>query len=202
MPTSSDKIPQKDIDWFSDVFLEHRERLVHIVQMHMNATLFQRFNAEDITQEVFLAGIKRIAYLKTNPEVPMFVKLRSLALQTLVDVERKYLKCQKRDASKDVNVDAPLPDKPSQNLWNILPNAVTSPRTQLAKEDRYVLLHQALEELSETDQEILKLRHFEELSNIEVAVILNIEVKAASIRYVRAIKRFQDCLLQYTEFHR
>ena len=44
------------------------------------------------------------------------------------------------------------------------------------------------------DREVIALRHFEELSNQETAEVLNIEPKAASIRYVRALKRLKEIL--------
>ena len=37
------------------------------------------------------------------------------------------------------------------------------------------------------DREVLILRHFEELTNGEVAQVLSIQPKAASIRYVRRL---------------
>jgi RNA polymerase sigma-70 factor (ECF subfamily) len=40
----------------------------------------------------------------------------------------------------------------------------------------------------------LALRHFEELSNQEVAEVLEIQQKAASIRYIRALKRLKSKL--------
>ena len=61
-------------------------------------------------------------------------------------------------------------------------------------------LAKSLDSLSEMDREILTLRHFEELSNKEVAQLLGIQQKAASIRYVRAIKRLRECLNQTSEF--
>ena len=49
-------------------------------------------------------------------------------------------------------------------------------------------------------RKILALRHFEELTNSEVAEVLGIQVKAASIRYVRALKRLQEILSQLPGF--
>jgi RNA polymerase sigma-70 factor (ECF subfamily) len=47
----------------------------------------------------------------------------------------------------------------------------------------------AMESLSETDREVLLLRHAEELTNAEAAEVMGIEPKAASARYGRAVLR-------------
>jgi len=44
------------------------------------------------------------------------------------------------------------------------------------------------------DREIIALRHFEELSNSEVAQVLGLSKAAASNRYVRAMTRLQAVL--------
>jgi RNA polymerase sigma-70 factor (ECF subfamily) len=44
------------------------------------------------------------------------------------------------------------------------------------------------------DREVLALRHFELLSNNDVAQILHISRTAASNRYVRAVKRLKEVL--------
>ena len=58
----------------------------------------------------------------------------------------------------------------------------------------------AIGTMSTTDQEILALRHFEELTNSEAAEALEIEPKAASIRYVRAILRLKEVLSGFSGF--
>ena len=50
------------------------------------------------------------------------------------------------------------------------------------------------------DREVLALRHFEELGNSEVAEVLGIQQKAASIRYVRALRRLKAILSQTPGF--
>ena len=55
-------------------------------------------------------------------------------------------------------------------------------------------LRAALEGLDPTDREVLALRHFEELSNLEAAAVLGIQPAAASKRYVRALERLKGAL--------
>ena len=61
-------------------------------------------------------------------------------------------------------------------------------------------MEQAVADMDPLDQEVLALRHFEELTNSEVAEVLGIQQKAASIRYVRAIKRLRAVLSQMPGF--
>ena len=53
----------------------------------------------------------------------------------------------------------------------------------------------AIEQLGEADQEIIIMRHFEHLSNQEVAETLGLTEPAASMRYLRAIRRLRELLL-------
>jgi len=48
--------------------------------------------------------------------------------------------------------------------------------------------------MNELDREVLALRHFEQLSNGEVALILGISDDTCYKRYVRALKRLKDAL--------
>jgi RNA polymerase sigma-70 factor (ECF subfamily) len=45
-----------------------------------------------------------------------------------------------------------------------------------------------------TDRAVLVLRHFEQLSNAEVAQVLEIRESAASKRYIRALRRLKEIL--------
>jgi RNA polymerase sigma-70 factor (ECF subfamily) len=53
-------------------------------------------------------------------------------------------------------------------------------------------IEEALNSMDPQDREVLILRHFEELSNAEVAQVLGIKPAAAGNRYVRALQRLKD----------
>ncbi|MEI6785051.1 MAG: sigma-70 family RNA polymerase sigma factor, partial [Verrucomicrobiota bacterium] len=77
-----------------------------------------------------------------------------------------------------------------------LVGAFTSPSGAAARADLLGLVKTAIEQMDPLDREVLALRHFEELSNSEVAETLGIEQKAASIRYIRALRRLKEVLAQ------
>lgn len=179
--------------WLAEVWLEHRDRLVRLLASRMPRVLLRRMSADDMAQEAYLACGRRLDFLKSRPDVPMFVKLRRIALQTLTDMERRHLGSVKRDAMKESTWDDDA-DDPSVDAWAQFADSISSPRTHLERLERQAMARRILHEMPAMDREILELRHFEELSNNECAAVLEIAPKAASIRYVRALKRFQDLL--------
>ncbi len=50
--------------------------------------------------------------------------------------------------------------------------------------------------LSEQDREIILMRHYEHLSNFEIAEVLGLNPPAASMRYLRALRRLRELLEQ------
>jgi RNA polymerase sigma-70 factor, ECF subfamily len=63
-----------------------------------------------------------------------------------------------------------------------------------ARADQKIVLQEALNAMSPLDREILTLRHCEQLSNDQVAVVLGIGVSEASEGYIRALKRITPVL--------
>lgn len=175
--------------WLAELWLEHRDRLLRLLALRMPPALLRRMSVEDLLQETYLACGRRVDFLQAEPEIPMYVKLRRMALQTLTDMERHHLAAAKRDAMKE---SSPEDDAGVADAWAQFADTISSPRTHLERLERQAMARRVLAQLSDKDREILELRHFEEMGNGECAAVLGIEPKAASIRYVRALKRFQE----------
>jgi RNA polymerase sigma-70 factor (ECF subfamily) len=56
-------------------------------------------------------------------------------------------------------------------------------------------VQQALEKLRPDDREVILMRHFEEMSNQEVAQALGLTEPGATMRYGRALVRLKEILL-------
>ena len=186
----------------SVAFESFRTRLESLAAKHLNPVLSRRLSPEDVVQETFAAALMREDFFTNEPEVPLYFKLRTILFQTMVDLERRHLAAQKRDAYKEVDVPGRSDDDTSAGGldWDMFAGTMTAPNSVLAREDRHALLRQAIGELSENDRQIIILRHFDNMDNADCARILGIDPKAASIRYVRALERLQKKLVQYTEF--
>lgn len=184
-----------------DSWEEHRGRLAAVATLRIHSMLLQRITVQDVIQQTFLNALKRPDFFVQHPDVPVFSKLRMILMQTLKDFERQYLKCQKRDLFKEVSFEKDDSEQTRiQQHWSQFASSATSPLSRLAKEERNLLLHKILYDLSEADREILELRHFEQLSNAECAGVLGISPDASSIRYVRALRRMQKLLIAFSEF--
>lgn len=59
-------------------------------------------------------------------------------------------------------------------------------------------LRHAMSELSDVDQEILRLVHWDELTRSEIAEVLELAVSAVNMRYHRAIERLEQRLISTT----
>lgn len=188
-----------EINLLGKQLMDFYPQLLSLARRNLKPVLAKRITAEDIVQDALSAASLRTEFLANNPEVPLYFKLRTILFQTITAMERKHLQCQKRDAYKELDVDDDNTTAAQLN-WNMFADTVTSPRSRLAKLDRYELLRKCMAELSDPDRQILELRHFDGMGNNECAWVLQIEPKAASIRYVRALKKLQSKLLEISEF--
>lgn len=184
---------QEENLWIAEIWLEHRTRLLNLLRLKMPDVLSKRLSAEDLLQETYIACSKAPEFLREKPELPMYVKLRFMALQTLAAAERHHLGREKRDAMRDCSPDD---GENEADAWARFADTVTSPRTHLERQERRAMARRVMEQLTESDREILELRHFEELGNNECAAVLGISVRAASIRYIRALERMKQLVLQ------
>ncbi len=185
---------------FAKLFSIHRPRLEKIVRFRMDRRLYGRVDPDDVLQESFVDGQNRLENLRNSPTHSFLVWIRLIVGQTLINVHRRHLKSERRDASRDVAIHSKKPDPNTSDSMVIqLADSLTSPSAAFSKKEIYEKVTQAVDSLAESDREIVAMRHFEELSNNEIAEILNITPKNASIRYIRALERLRSHLAKFTD---
>lgn len=191
------RLREGDAQALAELFARERDRLWRMVSFRLAEPLRARLGPDDVLQEAFLDARQRLGHYKEGTNRSPFVWLRMVVNQTLVDLHRRHLGAQKRDLGREVALwSSPFAQTTSASVAIQLIGAFTSPSQAAARAEAVSLVEQAIEQMDPIDREVLVLRHFEELTNTEVAETLGIEQKAASIRYVRALRRLKEILAQ------
>ncbi|MBO4709121.1 MAG: sigma-70 family RNA polymerase sigma factor [Kiritimatiellae bacterium] len=187
-------------DNLAAAFAENRQRLISLAEKRLNPILLKRLSVEDVLSETYANAAKRLGYFAAHDDVPVYYKLRTILLQTLADIERRNLKAGARDAYREVeSVKCKVESEESSPFDNI-PADITSPASRVDRDERQALLRRALAAMPENDRAILVMRHFDGLGNSECASALGLTEKAASIRYVRALERLRQKLVEVSCF--
>ena len=174
-----------------------RGRLQRMVALRIDRRMQRRVNASDIVQEAYLEAAKHLADYMQDPKMPLYLWLRGITSNKLLEVHRHHLGFKKRNAARDVPLEGAGGDNLQSNAGAVaaaLADDNTSPSLAASREEMKKVLEDALDSLDPVDREVLALRHFEHLSNAETAQVLKLETSAASKRYIRALKRLRSVL--------
>ena len=172
-----------------------------MINFRLDPRLHGRVDADDIIQEAWLAAVQRIDHFLTDATRSIFVWFRLIAGQTLIDVHRRHLGTQKRNAAMEFSITRGwCSDSTSSALSFHLLGHLTSPSQAALREELSQQLQDSLASMNDMDREVLAMRHFEQLSNKETAQILGISDQASSDRYMRALGRLKNVLQVMPEF--
>lgn len=174
----------------NDLLDRHRDTLLRLIDMRLDRRIRSRVDPADVLQDVLLSAHKRLQEYLDNPEVPFFLWLRSLAHDRIIDAHRRHRASAKRSVDRERALSFAASDDASTiMLANQLEDAKHTPGTAATLNEFRAKFEQSLEELSDTDREVIIMRHYEHLTNQEVAIALELTEHAASMRYVRALRK-------------
>jgi len=156
-----------------------------VVASRLEGPLQKRVDASDVVQETLVVASQRVHEFLEDRQVSFRVWLRRTAIERLIDVRRRHL-AKKRDVRRDRSI----ADASSMAVALLQSKSNSGDPTQL--HERNAQVAEAIAQLPENDQEILLLRHIEGLTNVEMAQVLEIDPRAASKRYGRAVARLSS----------
>jgi RNA polymerase sigma-70 factor (ECF subfamily) len=184
-----------------ELFAHYRARLRQMVRLRLDRRMAGRLDPSDVLQEAYLDVAHRFPEYAASPAVPFYIWLRELTGQRLIELHRRHLGAKMRDAGREVSLyRGALPQASSASLAQQLLAGLTSPTQAAVRSEMQFKLQDALNSMDPIDREVVVLRHFEELSNLDTAAVLGIEPSAASKRYLRAIRRLKVILDQVPGF--
>lgn len=174
------------------IFDRYQRTLERMIEFRLDDRVRGRVDPEDVLQEAYIETARRLNDYLSDPKVSFYVWLRQITYQTLLTVQRRHFG-QKRDPRLEINGNGnPNQDATCLSIFSAFIGQLTTPSQILMKQEQLDQLKQILSEMDELDREVLALRHFEHLSNNQIAESLGISVTAASNRYVRAMTRLSE----------
>jgi RNA polymerase sigma-70 factor (ECF subfamily) len=184
-----------DTDALAQLFLRYRSRLARMVQMRMDRRLQGRVDPSDVLQEAYIELARRLPDYAKRQNLPFFLWVRLVTGQRLMQVHRRHLGAAMRDAGRDLALySSALPEASSMSLAAHLLGRLTTASQAAIRVELQLQLQEILNSMEPMDREVLALRHFEDLTNNEVAHTLGISKAAASKRYVTALRRLRTVL--------
>jgi RNA polymerase sigma-70 factor (ECF subfamily) len=173
----------------------HHDRLLKTVKLRLDPRLRGRVDPSEVLQDAWIEARRRLPrYVTEKRPMPFGLWLRFLAVQQVWITHRRHFR-----KGNEPNLGRPLeggvgPEVSSENLAWELAGRATRPSEAAIRGELQRAVRDALERLDPVDREILAMRHFEQLSNVECARILGLSESGATRRYLRAIGRLKDVL--------
>jgi RNA polymerase sigma-70 factor (ECF subfamily) len=174
------------------LFNYYRPRLRQMVRLRMDTRMAARVDPSDVLQEAYLDAARQVQSYLRRPAVAVYVWLRGLTWERLLNLQRDHLGAQRRAVDREL----PLPAESSVHLARQLLAQGPSPSQGLLQDELRQRVQQALAALAPTDHEVILMRHFEGMSNREVAQTLGLSDSGATMRYGRALFRLKEILLR------
>ena len=128
--------------------------------------------------------------------MPFHLWLRHIAKDHIIDAHRRHHQAQKRGVDREQPIHRPaFGDHSSLELAAQLLDHELTPASAAIQQEMQRRLREAISQLDEDDREVILMRHYEMLANQEAAAALGLTEAAASMRYLRAVRKLRDLLM-------
>lgn len=174
---------------------KHRAALRRMVDLRIDRVLERRVDASDVVQDVMLEANNRLEDYLRDPVMPFHLWLRQMAQDRIIDLHRRHRVAAKRSIDKERPLQgSPRLDQSTLDLAAQLCDREMTPAEAATWRELERRFQGAVEQLEEKDREVVLMRHFEQLTNSEVAQALGLSEPAAGMRYMRAMRRLRSLL--------
>ena len=183
----------------NELIERHRGALRHLVRMRLDRKIQRRVDVSDVVQEVLIEANRRLKTYLENPVMPFHLWVRHIARDRIIDAHRRHRGSAKRSIDREQPMVIPGGfDQSSIILANQLVDQGKTPAAKTLEKELAGRVEDAITQLDDVDAEVIVMRHYEQLSNQEIAQALDLTEPAASMRYLRAVRRLRDLMQSLT----
>jgi RNA polymerase sigma-70 factor (ECF subfamily) len=173
-----------------ELLSRYRKYLIFLARSQLHHHLQAKADPSDVAQEVCLAAHDGISDFQGSSPEEFAAWLRGILSNVIATQVRRYLGTQKRDPRLEQALDRRLADA-SGFLLSGLAGDVTSPSQHFAKNEAFLQLAEALEELPDDYRQVIVLRHVDSLPFADVARLMERSVDSVEKLWVRALAKLR-----------
>ncbi len=146
-------------------------------------------------QEVLVEANRRLSDYLANPVLSFHLWIRQIAKDRIIDAHRRHRLSAKRNVDREQPLVAPGgQDHSTMELAGRLCDPALTPAAAATQKEIAAQVESAVHQLKGHDREIILMRHYEQLSNLENSGSIGVSEPAASMRYLRALRRLRAIL--------
>ena len=192
MSNNDPKITKLDSDALAAEFEKNRSRLKRMVDLRLDRRIQKRVTSSDVLQQSYIDLAQMLDDYDPSADEPLYVWMRRIIGVQLTKVHEDHLGSESRDVNREISLQrGRMPQATSFALASRLIGKITEAEQQFQRAERQVRLQEILNGMDIQDREIIAMRNFEQMSNSEVAAVLQIRESEAGIRYLKALRRLQ-----------
>jgi RNA polymerase sigma-70 factor, ECF subfamily len=187
---------QGDASAVNQLLDRHARSVQRMVRMRLDQRIQARVGVSDVVQDVMVEANRRLRDYLENPTMAFHLWLRQIAKDRIIDAHRRHRASAKRSVDRE-HAAVPLGEERSSiELAAQLCDPQLTPAAAATQRELAHRVEHSLADLGDQDCEIIIMRNYEQLSNQEVAEALGLTEAAASMRYLRAIRRLRSLLYE------
>ncbi len=187
-----------DADAINRLLEKHRGPVRRLVEMRLDRKVQRRVDVSDVVQDVMIEASGRLDKYLDDPVMAFHLWLRQIAWDRIIDTYRRHRVSAKRNMDREQPMSAPAgADHSTMELAVQLCDPGLTPAAAATQRELADQVEAVIELLGDQDREIILMRHYEHLSNLEIAEVLKLNPPAASMRYLRALRRLRELLEEH-----
>ncbi len=187
-----------DADAINRLLEKHRGPVRRLVEMRLDRKVQRRVDVSDVVQDVMIEASGRLDRYLDDPAMAFHLWLRQIAWDRIIDTYRRHRVSAKRNMDREQPMSVPAgADHSSMELAVQLCDPGLTPAAAATQRELADKVESVIELLSDQDRDIILMRHYEHLSNLEIAEVLKLNPPAASMRYLRALRRLRELLEEH-----
>ena len=187
-----------DADAVNRLLEKHRGPVRRLVEMRLDRKVQRRVDVSDVVQDVMIEASGRLERYLDDPGMAFHLWLRQIAWDRIIDTYRRHRVSAKRNMDREQPMSVPAgADHSTMELAVQLCDPGLTPAAAATQRELADKVESVIELLSDQDRDIILMRHYEHLSNLEIAEVLKLNPPAASMRYLRALRRLRELLEEH-----